>query len=215
MYADWLNLVASHTVWGQISHRVQEEALLLGERRERSLILDDAKTRYLQCLADFPGIEARVKQYDIASYLGITPVALSRLGGNPPGINLDQRRPPSGALPWSQEEDMKALTVDRWGTMTRTEGPWTPVKPGLVRVKVKYAGVGRTDITAVRGGYLLAPRRPSLPGYEFVGTDEAGVRVAGLLPAMGAYQEFIDLDGRLCVPVPEGGRRRSRRRPFL
>jgi excinuclease ABC subunit C len=34
-------------------------------------------------LDEFPGIEARVKQYDIASYLGITPVALSRLRGQP------------------------------------------------------------------------------------------------------------------------------------
>ena len=82
-YADWISLVGTHTVWGRIGQRIQEEALILAERRERSLILDDAKTRYLQCLEEFPGIETRVKQYDIASYLGITPVALSRLRGKP------------------------------------------------------------------------------------------------------------------------------------
>jgi hypothetical protein len=29
--------------------------------------------------ADFPGLEKRVKQYYIASYLGISPVSLSRI----------------------------------------------------------------------------------------------------------------------------------------
>lgn len=82
-YADWISLLSRHTVWGQIAQKVHEESLERNERRERSLALEDAKTRYLRCLEEFPGIETRVKQYDIASYLGITPVALSRLRGQP------------------------------------------------------------------------------------------------------------------------------------
>jgi len=82
-YADWVSLLSKHTVWGGIAQKIHEESLERNERRERSLALEDAKTRYLRCLDEFPGIEARVKQYDIASYLGITPVALSRLRGQP------------------------------------------------------------------------------------------------------------------------------------
>ncbi len=76
-YAEWIKLLDSHPVWGKISKAIQDYALILSEKRERSLILDDAKTRYLNFLKEFPGIEEKIKQYDIASYLGITNVALN------------------------------------------------------------------------------------------------------------------------------------------
>jgi len=83
-YRDWMDLLHRHPVWGIINGQVQAEALVLAEKRERSLILDSAKTRYLNLLAEVPGIESRVKQYDLANYLGITPVALSRIRGKIP-----------------------------------------------------------------------------------------------------------------------------------
>jgi len=46
------------------------------------LLLDDAPTRYLNFLAEYPALEPRLKQYHIASYLGITPVTLSRIRAN-------------------------------------------------------------------------------------------------------------------------------------
>lgn len=79
--ADWQGLLDTHPVWGKITVAVQEYALRLAEERERSLIMDDAATRYEKLLHDFPGIENKVKQYDIAGYLGITPVSLSRIRG--------------------------------------------------------------------------------------------------------------------------------------
>ena len=82
-YQDWLELLGRDPAWGVINGRVQAQALILAERRERSLILDSALTRYRDLLEEIPGIEARVKQYDLASYLGITPVALSRIRGKP------------------------------------------------------------------------------------------------------------------------------------
>ena len=82
-YQDWMALLRRHPVWGVLNARVQAEALVLAEKRERSLILDSAKTRYTNLLAEVPGIEARVRQYDLARYLGITPVALSRIRGKP------------------------------------------------------------------------------------------------------------------------------------
>jgi len=93
-YQDWQQLLLRHPVWGVLNARVQAEALVLAEKRERSLLLDSAQTRYLALLDEIPGIEGRVRQYDLASYLGITPVALSRIRGRPnrlsPKINLDQ-----------------------------------------------------------------------------------------------------------------------------
>ena len=77
----WLRLVDTHTFWARVALATQEYALPLAERRERSLILGNATTRYLNLLDEFPTIENHVKQYDIASYLGITPVALSRIRG--------------------------------------------------------------------------------------------------------------------------------------
>ena len=80
-YKDWLDLLETHPAWGIIHKAVLDQALASAERRERALVLDDAATRYAALLADFPGIESHVRQYDIASYLGISPVSLSRIRG--------------------------------------------------------------------------------------------------------------------------------------
>ena len=106
---------------------------------------------------------------------------------------------------------MKTISVYRSGTAEASEcDEITRLVPGRVRLRVKFAGVGFADVMAVRGGYPLAPRRPFSPGYEFFGRVDAagssdlkpGQRVAGMLPRMGAYREFIDVDPRLAVPVP-------------
>ncbi len=55
-YRDWLVLSESHPSWAAIHKAELERALEMSERRERSLVLDD-----------------------IASYLGISPVTLSRI----------------------------------------------------------------------------------------------------------------------------------------
>lgn len=80
-YADWLALMESHPAWGIIHKAVLDRALIAAERRERSLMLEDATTRYLAFLDEYPGVELHVKQYDIAGYLGISPVTLSRIRG--------------------------------------------------------------------------------------------------------------------------------------
>jgi len=40
---------------------------------------DTAKTRYIQFLKDYPTLEPRLKQHEVAAYLGITPTQLSRI----------------------------------------------------------------------------------------------------------------------------------------
>ena len=49
------------------------------EQREAEFLLGDALTRYRNFRRRYPGLEARLAQYHVASYLGITPVALSRI----------------------------------------------------------------------------------------------------------------------------------------
>jgi len=49
------------------------------EQRERELLLLDAEERYKAFLKNYPGLDKRVKQHYIASFLGITPESLSRV----------------------------------------------------------------------------------------------------------------------------------------
>ncbi len=49
------------------------------ERRERELLTESAEHRYRALIAASPELFERVRQKDIARYLGITPVALSRI----------------------------------------------------------------------------------------------------------------------------------------
>lgn len=56
-----------------------EEALKRKILRETSLVTKTATERYLDLKKEFPAIEKRVSQTHIASYLGISPVSLSRI----------------------------------------------------------------------------------------------------------------------------------------
>lgn len=49
------------------------------EPLEISFRHDNAKTRYVNFLQEYPNLEPRLKQHEIASYLGITPTQLSRI----------------------------------------------------------------------------------------------------------------------------------------
>ncbi|MBV1922338.1 MAG: Crp/Fnr family transcriptional regulator [Pseudomonadales bacterium] len=60
--------------------RLQAQHLfMLKARREYEFLTLDAYARYQSLLTKHPDIERYVPQYHIASYLGITPVALSRI----------------------------------------------------------------------------------------------------------------------------------------
>jgi CRP-like cAMP-binding protein len=78
-YKDWIALGERRPAWLAIHGAILDRALDAAERRARSLVLDDAAKRYRLLLKEFPGIEDHVRQYDIASYLGINPVSLSRI----------------------------------------------------------------------------------------------------------------------------------------
>ena len=56
-----------------------QHMFMLKARREYEFLTLDALARYQSLLSRHPDIEQYVPQYHIASYLGITPVALSRI----------------------------------------------------------------------------------------------------------------------------------------
>ncbi len=78
-YNDYLNFLAGHKCWHDLNKMLTESFFIHKAEREKELLLYDAENRYKRFLKEFPGIEKRVRQYHIASYLGITPIALSRI----------------------------------------------------------------------------------------------------------------------------------------
>lgn len=59
--------------------RLMQLLLLSKSEREYELLGLDAEARYATFQARYPGLEQRIAGYHVASYLGITPVHLSRL----------------------------------------------------------------------------------------------------------------------------------------
>lgn len=65
--------------WAEIGSRYAERLVLRKAQREYELLALDAEARYARFREDFPGLEARIAAKHVASYVGITPVHLSRL----------------------------------------------------------------------------------------------------------------------------------------
>ncbi|MDG1246111.1 MAG: Crp/Fnr family transcriptional regulator [Polaribacter sp.] len=59
--------------------KVLEDAFIKKEKRIYELSMLDATDRYLKIRKDLPNIEKQIPQYQIASFLNITPVQLSRI----------------------------------------------------------------------------------------------------------------------------------------
>lgn len=87
-YVAYRSLSQSHLGWQTLNCKIAESLFIKKEKRESALLLDDAKTRYLSFLAEHSDLEPRLKQHHIASYLGITPVSLSRIRAQLKLINL-------------------------------------------------------------------------------------------------------------------------------
>jgi CRP-like cAMP-binding protein len=78
-YAELARRYDRHPVWERIGRRIAEEHYIARERREYHLLAFDAATRYEHFRRDFPGLDQRITQVNIASYIGVTPETLSRL----------------------------------------------------------------------------------------------------------------------------------------
>lgn len=75
----YIDGLLGHPCWQAINTKYVQMLFVEKERRESEFLSDDAETRYKKFRQRFPGAEGRIRQYHIASYLGITPVALSRI----------------------------------------------------------------------------------------------------------------------------------------
>ncbi len=78
-YEEYRAVTAECPCWLKVNQTIAEQLFMKKEKRESSLLLDDAQTRYMNFRNEYPGLEGRIKQRLIASYLGITPVTLSRI----------------------------------------------------------------------------------------------------------------------------------------
>ena len=93
------------------------------------------------------------------------------------------------------------------------ELPVEPPGPGQLRVRVRAAGVGSTDLVVLAGKYRYAPKIPLVPGYEAAGVVEAvgagvtgfevGRRVAALT-VYGAFAELLVREAEHFLPIPDG-----------
>ena len=81
-YDEWKSVFQAHPCWTPFMIAMLEKGYSKKESRERELLLFTAEQRYRSFLKEYPQLGLRVKQHFIASYLGITPVALSRIRKN-------------------------------------------------------------------------------------------------------------------------------------
>ena len=83
-YADYIQLFDLDLVFERLGRKLIESLLVRKELRTRSLLQQSAKERYLSFLETYPHLVDRIPQYQLASYLGITEVSLSRLKNSMP-----------------------------------------------------------------------------------------------------------------------------------
>lgn len=76
---EWKKLKMQNPKWNLLLIKLLEKGYGIKEKREREFLLLDAESRYKVFLEEYPNLENRVSQNMIASYLGITPIALSRI----------------------------------------------------------------------------------------------------------------------------------------
>lgn len=80
-YSNFTALYDKHHSLERLGRKAIEAEWVKKEIRELRLVLCTAEERYAYFKEEHPGLEHRIAQYHIASFLGITPVALSRIRG--------------------------------------------------------------------------------------------------------------------------------------
>lgn len=78
---DFKRLVQGHPCWEKATKEYFIGLYIEKEEREKSFLTEDAKTRYLRFKMKNPELEKQIHNFHIASYLGISPVSLSRIRG--------------------------------------------------------------------------------------------------------------------------------------
>lgn len=75
-------LYERHICWERFGRRLAEHLFILKSKKERELVELSAEERYRLFLQQYPDLESRVPQYQIAAFLAISPVSLSRIRNN-------------------------------------------------------------------------------------------------------------------------------------
>jgi CRP-like cAMP-binding protein len=76
---DFLPFYQKHSCWQTLGRLVAEKHFLAKEQREFEFLQLDVMDRYNRFCEEFGILMGKIPQHQIASYLGITPVALSRV----------------------------------------------------------------------------------------------------------------------------------------
>jgi CRP-like cAMP-binding protein len=74
-------LYERHPVWDRIGRVLAEQMAIRKEARERELLLDPAIVRFMRFAERYPELIEWLPQRQVASYIGVTEQALSRLLG--------------------------------------------------------------------------------------------------------------------------------------
>jgi len=109
---------------------------------------------------------------------------------------------------------MKAVVFAKLGgpeVLHIGEVPKPEVKPGMILIRVRAAGINFADTLFRQGQYLMQPKLPDVPGLEAAGEVEAvgegvvnfkpGMRVAGL--GSRTYAEFALAPANQVIPIPD------------
>lgn len=78
-YAKLSSFYDRDIAWQRLARVFTELLYVKKARKEAALLMDSAAERYATFLVEYGHFESRIPDYHIASYLGITPEALSRL----------------------------------------------------------------------------------------------------------------------------------------
>lgn len=78
-YKDLKSLFQRHSCWQEMARVYTEKLYIEKEEREQHFLMANARTRYQDFVKAKPQLLQRVPQYLIASYIGISPVSLSRI----------------------------------------------------------------------------------------------------------------------------------------
>lgn len=80
-YQKYKQLFTRHQCLETLMLRILEQEWIKKERHDIQMVTNDATTNYLLFRERYPDLESQIPQYHIASYLGITPIQLSRIRG--------------------------------------------------------------------------------------------------------------------------------------
>jgi len=78
-YQAFRDLFKSHRCLESLFRVILEQIWIKKERHDIHMVTNDATTNYHIFQQEFPTLENQIPQYHIASYLGITPIQLSRI----------------------------------------------------------------------------------------------------------------------------------------